>query len=275
MKLRHAVAPALIERAVAGVVRPLRFRGKFRLLNLVVPQRGVRNAQVFGLRFELDLADWIQRSIYLGTFEQEESRLVAKFLVPGMTVIDVGANVGYYTALAASRVGSQGRIFAIEPDTRAFARLQSLIDTNRLPARAFNFGLGERSGQEHLYQSPSSRNNTPTMIAHGGFAPTATVPIRRLDDCMDEWQVTRVDLLKIDVEGWEPQVFRGASRALESGRIGAILCEFNDPWVRAAGSSSRALWNMLLAYGYRPHPHIEIEQLPADGVVNCLLVRAK
>ena len=275
MNLRHAAAPALIERVIAGVARPLRFRGKYRLLNLVVPQQGVRNAQVFGMRFELDLADWIQRSIYLGTFEQQESRLVARFLAADMTVIDVGANVGYYTALAASRVGSQGRIFAIEPDTRAFTQLQSLIDANGLPARAFNFGLGERSGQEHLYQSPSSRNNTPTMIAHGGYKPTATVQIRRLDDCMDEWQISHVDLLKIDVEGWEPQVFRGASRALDSGRIRAILCEFNDPWLRAAGSSSRALWKMLAAFGYRPQPRIEMDQLPTGGVVNCLLVRAK
>ncbi len=275
MKLRDFAALPLIDRAIVEAARPLRFRGKYRLLNLFVPNQGVRNAQVLGLRFELDLADWIQRSIYLGTFEQQESRLVARFLVRGMTVIDVGANVGHYTALAASRVGSQGHIFAIEPDPRAFTRLLSLIDTNRLPARAFNIGLGERSGQEHLYQSPDSRNNTPTMIAHGGFAPQATVPIRKLDDCLDEWQVTHVDLLKIDVEGWEPQVFSGASRALESGRIGAILCEFNDPWLRAAGSSSRALWKMLAAFGYRPQPRIEIEQLPHGGVVNCLLVRAK
>src|SRR6202790_3105758 len=170
----------MIGRAIA-VIRPFRFRGKYRLLNLVTPNEGIRNARVFGLQFELDLGDWIQRSIYLGTFEPLETRLVAGFLAPGMTVIDVGANVGYYTALAASKVGSKGRIFAIEPGARAFARLENLIAKNHLPARAFNIGLGEKSGEEHLYQSPDSRNDTPTMIAHGGFAPTATVPIRRLD----------------------------------------------------------------------------------------------
>ena len=262
----------MIGRAIA-LIRPFRFRGKYRLLNLVTPNEGIRNARVFGLLFELDLGDWIQRSIYLGTFEPLETRLVAGFLAPGMTVIDVGANVGYYTALAASRVGSKGRIFAIEPGARAFARLESLIAKNHLPARAFNIGLGEKSGEEHLYQSPDSRNDTPTMIAHGGFAPTATVQIRRLDDCLDEWQVTHVDLLKIDVEGWEPRVFEGASRALTSGRIDASLCEFNDFWLRAAGSSAQALWKMLMAFGFHPTHEVDIDRLFSDGIVNVLLVR--
>jgi FkbM family methyltransferase len=262
----------MIGRAIA-VIRPFHFRGKYRLLNLVVPNGGMRNARVFGLQFKLDLADWIQRLIYLGAYEPLETRLVARFLAPGMTVVDVGANVGYYTALAASRIGSKGRIFAIEPDARAFAQLENVIAKNHLPARAFNIGLGEKSGEEHLYQSPDSRNNSPTMIAHGGFAPTATVPIARLDDCLDEWQVTHVDLLKIDVEGWEPRVFAGASQALASGRIDAILCEFNDHWLRAAGSSPQALWKMLTAFGFHPTHDVDVDRLFSEGLVNVLLVR--
>ncbi|HEY6420964.1 MAG TPA: FkbM family methyltransferase [Candidatus Binataceae bacterium] len=261
----------MIDRAIA-VIRPFRFRGKYRLLNLVTPNDGIRSAQVFGLQFELDLADWIQRSVYLGAYEPLETRLVARFLAPGMTVIDVGANVGYYTALAASRVGPKGRVFAIEPDARAFAQLEKLIARNHLPARAFNIGLGEKDGEEHLYESPDSRNNASTMIAHGGFAPKATVPIRKLDDCLDEWQVAHVDLLKIDVEGWEPRVFDGASRALATGRIGSILCEFNDPWLRAAGSSAQALWKMLMAFGFHPTHDVDFDGLSSDGIVNCLLV---
>lgn len=262
----------MIDKAIA-LIRPFWFRGKYRLLNLLVPNDGIRNAQVFGLQFELDLADWIQRSVYLGTFDPLETRLVAGFLTPGMTVVDVGANVGYYSALAASLVGSEGRIFAIEPDPRAFAQLKNLIDKNHLPVRAFNIGLGEKSGEEHLYRSPASRNNTPTMVAHGGYVPTATVPIRRLDDCFDEWQVAHVDLLKIDAQGWEPRVFVGASRALASGRIDAVLCEFNGHWLRAAGSSPQALWKMLVSFGYHTTPEVDVDRLSCDGIVNCLLVR--
>lgn len=111
------------------------------------------------------------------------------------------------------------------------------------------------------------------MVAHGGFAPTATVPIRSLDDCLDEWQVAHVNLLKIDAQGWEPRVFAGASRSLASGRIDAILCEFNDHWLRAVGSSPQALWKTLVTFGFHPTHNVDVERLPRDSIVNCLLVR--
>lgn len=254
-------------------MRPFHFRGKYRLLDIFAPNEGVRSARVFGLQFQLDLSDWIQRKIYLGTYEPQETRLVTAFLQPGMTVVDIGANVGYYTALAASKVGPKGRIFAIEPDVRAFAQLNALIANNHLPARAFNVGLGEKNGEEHLYGSPDSKNNTPTMIKNGGFAPKATVTTRKLDDCLAEWQVSHVNLLKIDVEGWEPRVFEGASHALASGRIDAVLCEFNDFWLRAGGSSPEALWKMLKAVGFHPTRDVDVNRSFSDGLVNCLLVR--
>jgi len=262
----------MIDRAIT-LIRPFHFRGKYRLLNLLAPNEGVRSAWCFGLQFELDLADWIQRSIYLGTYERLATRLVDGFLTHGMTVVDVGANVGYYTALAASRVGSAGRIFAVEPDPRAFAQLEKLIAKNHLPVPAFNIGLGERSGVEHLYLSPDSRNNTPTMIAHGGYAPKATVPIRSLDDCLGEWRVAHVDLLKISVQGWEPRVLAGASRSLASGRIDAMLCEFCDHWLRATGSSPQALWKTLVSYGFHPTNDFDVDRLPRGGTANVLLVR--
>jgi FkbM family methyltransferase len=271
--MQHRPARLMIDRAIA-LVRPFRFRGKYRLLNRFAPNEGIRDARCFGLQFELDLADWIQRSIYLGTYEPLETGLVAGFLTLGMTVVDVGANVGYYTALAASKVGSKGRIFAIEPDAWAFRQLENLIAKNHLPVCAVNIGLGERSGVvEHLYQAPDSRNNTPTMVAHGGYAPKATVRIRSLDDCLDEWQVDHVDLLKIDAQGWEPQVFAGASRSLAAGRIDAILCEFNDHWLRAAGSSAQGLWKTLMSLGFHPTHDVDVDRLPWGRILNCLLVR--
>jgi FkbM family methyltransferase len=272
-RINHAGA---VERALVGLLRPLNFKGKQRLLNLAIPRHGTRSARIFGSRFELDVSDLIQRHVYFGTFERHETRKIAEFLRPGMTFADVGANIGYYTAVAASRVGSEGRVFAIEPDSRAFAQLTSLIAANHLNARAFNFGLSEENGVQHLYQSPGSHNNTPTMVAHGGLTPSAEVRVRKLDDCLDEWELRRIDLLKIDVEGWEPRVVRGASRSLNSGRIGAIQCEFNEEWLRAEGSSASDLWDMLAGFGFRPHGEIDLKNVKSQlnsPVVNYLLVR--
>src|SRR5580692_4386710 len=96
--------------------RAVHFRGKARLLNSIGPNSGTRHTRVFGSVFDLDLTDFIQRHIYLGTFEPAETSLVKKHLQPGMTFVDVGANVGYYTALAARLVaGNGGRVIAFEP----------------------------------------------------------------------------------------------------------------------------------------------------------------
>ena len=94
--------------SVISVFRPLRFRGKYRIMNRFLPKEGVRPCDVFGYRMKLDLSDWIQRNIYLGSYEQPQTSHLLAYLKPGMTFVDVGANVGYYTAMAASKIRGGG-----------------------------------------------------------------------------------------------------------------------------------------------------------------------
>jgi protein-L-isoaspartate O-methyltransferase len=82
---------------------------------MMLPRHGVRTARICGYEFELDLSDFIQRNIYAGTFEASEAKVLMGRLAPGMTFIDVGANVGYFTALAARCVGPTGLVVALEP----------------------------------------------------------------------------------------------------------------------------------------------------------------
>jgi len=98
----------------------------------LTPKRGIREAKIVGYQLTLDLADFIQRSIYLGTFGPIESRWVRAYLKSGMTVVDVGANVGYYSFLAASLVGPTGQVFAFEPSPYAFERLAAAVRKNRI-----------------------------------------------------------------------------------------------------------------------------------------------
>jgi FkbM family methyltransferase len=233
-----------------NVLRPINFRGKLGLLDPLVPRIGERAAKIFGQEVKLDLAELIQRHIYLGVFEPEETALVRNLLRPGMTVVDVGANVGYYTALAASRVGKQGRVFSLEPSPYACERLRTMVEVNGLTnVQVCPVALGERAGELPLYLG-SHKNHSPTLVAHEGVAPAALVPVRTFDECLDEWCLDYVDLLKLDVEGWEPKVFSGASGALRARRIHAVLCELNDHWLRRNGSSASALWQMLLGAGF-------------------------
>jgi FkbM family methyltransferase len=235
--------------SVVSFLRPPSFRGKVRLLEALVPKTGERCANIFGSRIKLDLSDHGQRWIYFGGYERQETKWVTRWLQPGMTVIDVGANVGYYTLLAASCVGPTGKVFAIEPSPYAYARLKETVAANALSqVVTLQAALGSAGGEGVLYMPPSG-NHSPSMVLCDQ-EDYWRVPLRTLDDCLEEWGLERVDLLKMDVEGFEPQVLRGARLALSTGKIRTLLCELNDWLLRRAGGSAEELFSLIDAEGF-------------------------
>jgi FkbM family methyltransferase len=239
----------MLRQAIIDALRPYPFRGKLKLLGAVAPHSGEETVRVFGSRVRLDLGEAIQRWIYLGAFEPRETALVRAWLQPGMTFLDVGANFGYFTLLAASIVGAEGRVLAVEPSPYAYGRLSETVGVNSLNrVRVEQLGLSDSNGTLDLYVSASAFHS-PTMSAGSGGEPVA-VPVRRLDDCLADWEAGTIDLMKLDVEGHEPFVLRGAGDALASGRIRAVLCEFNDFWLRQQGSSPHELYDIFRAAGF-------------------------
>jgi FkbM family methyltransferase len=231
----------------------------------------VRAARVFGTRVDLDLADYVQRMMYLGCFEREETRLVLHYLQSGMTFVDVGANAGYFTFLAASRVGNAGRVLAIEPDPVLFVKLDGAVRANGLTrVTPLNVGLGRRADELSLFIPPPSHGNrAPTMTPVAGWEEVR-VPVRTLDRILEEQRVGVVDILKIDVEGFEAEVLAGALEALTAGRVRAVLCEFNRYWLEQQGTTPERVWQSLLDHGFRATgPALTA----ADSVVNGFFVR--
>lgn len=243
-------------RLIDPLVRSLRtfsFRGKARLLDPICPRVGIRETDIFGYRIKLDLEDLIQRRVYLHAFELRETAMVRAHLHPGGVFVDVGANIGYYTLLGASLVkgGQGGRVISFEPSPYANARLKETLLANNLSHVDLHpVALGETSATLPLYLPSQAGNHSPTMTVNEG-GEAVPVPVRRLDECLRESGVDQVDLMKIDVEGFEPNVLKGAGDYLSQGRIRAILCEFNDFWLRKNGSSPDELRKMLTDYGYR------------------------
>jgi FkbM family methyltransferase len=250
--------------------RPFYFKGKARLLNVVAAKSGIKHARIFDSVFELNIEDHVQRNLYWGTFEHYEMRLVQQYLRPGMTFVDVGANIGCYTALGARQVaGNGGRVISFEPSSHAFEKLQSMVRGNKLEhVTVVNAGLSDTAGPRKLYLDPRFHNHTPTMVAHGNEHATATeVAVTTLDDEAARLGIGQIDLIKIDVEGYEPKVLGGARRMLNEGRIRAILCEFDEGWLRKGGSSPRQLEDFIRDAGFvdRNYPGmLRFFQLP-DG----------
>src|SRR4051812_1076691 len=98
--------------SLVDCLRPLQFRGKRRLLAPLAPTAGKRRARIFGADLELDVSNYVDSSIFIGCYEPVNAFLFKQILRSGGVGVDIGANIGYFTLLAASLVGKTGRVIA-------------------------------------------------------------------------------------------------------------------------------------------------------------------
>jgi FkbM family methyltransferase len=208
------------------------------------------------------------------TFEPFEVQLFKELIEPRMTVLDIGANIGYYTLLAATIVGSKGRIYAFEPDPRTVTSLEANVKANRLsnvtviPKAA--------SDSEQLLEFQQSRVATYSGL-HGSMPDdsivgTALVESVVVDDVLDG---ASVDVIKCDVEGEEPAVLRGMQRTLQNSPNLRLLVEFNPIALRAAGADPSSfleeltrLFDDVLVIDERKRTLTRLEATELDRLAN-------
>lgn len=167
-------------------------------------------------------------------------------LQPGMTVIDVGANVGVYTFSAAQKVGVTGRVLAIEPFSTCVQLLQQTCQLNQLGQVTVCAGAAsDRNGEAKLALHQASELNELVTEETGQF-PTEPIRCFTLDSLIESEQLQRVDWLKIDAERHEMQVLRGSDRLLQQFQP-AILYEN----VVGTSESNLPVAEYLRSIGYR------------------------
>jgi FkbM family methyltransferase len=177
-----------------------------------------------GLLLEVLPLETMSRSVvYYGVYEFAPTALVRSYLEPGDTFVDVGANIGYYSVLAASLVGERGRVVAFEPSVRVRQRLSrsaSLNGFTQIEVRAE--AVGDIEGSVTLVE-PESDNHGLAFVDTTGGRDGVSVRCVRLDAAVASDQ--NVALVKVDVEGGEAAVFAGAEGLLASPNAPAILFE--------------------------------------------------
>jgi len=171
-----------------------------------------------GGRIYLPLGDShrMREKLY-GTYEFWKTRLVERIVHEGMTILDVGANVGYYTLLTARLVGPTGRVLAFEPHPEVLHWLSRSVNANGYDnAELFSCALSDASGTVEFY--PGRHSGWGSTLFHPESANQRLKPFaveaRTLDDVLNGLGVDRVDLIKVDVEGTEAKVLAGARRTL-------------------------------------------------------------
>jgi FkbM family methyltransferase len=156
-------------------------------------------------------------------FEHDLTRF---FDGPPSVIIDAGANIGQ-TALRFNRSWKKARIYSFEPIEETYAKLVDRC--NRVPnIECVRCALGNENKEVEIELSSNSELNSLLNESNGASAEekcTETVCVRKLDDFLAERSIDRVDLLKIDVEGFELQVLEGARKLISSGQIRAVYAE--------------------------------------------------
>jgi FkbM family methyltransferase len=174
-------------------------------------------------------------------------------LARGDTVLDVGGNVGYIAAVAASRVGSAGEVHSFEPLRECFARLDSVRQLNpQLRLFCNNFALGAEEGTLSIGFDPAGESRNATLVPGYQTPVRYEVPVRRLDTYIRESVAhpERVKLIKIDVEGFELAVLKGSERFMSEGYRPLIVVEIK-PWdVVRIGHSMAQFADYMEGFGY-------------------------
>jgi FkbM family methyltransferase len=162
-----------------------------------------------------------------------EERLCHSYLRPGDTVIDVGANIGLYTNMLSKCVGEEGRVFAFEPDPIAFGSLIRNCNNN---VCAQQFAVGSNQGLNRWLYRSSNGNNGDHRTWNDFSEIRESIVVREITlDCVISGTV---NLIKIDVQGTEVDVLKGAKNLINYQPNLAILIEFWPRGLRGAGKSS-------------------------------------
>jgi FkbM family methyltransferase len=163
-----------------------------------------------------------------GFWEMWLTQFLARRVEKGMTIVDVGANFGYYTLLFGEGVGERGRVLAVEPNPMAIKLLERTVNLNGFSTRTevIPKALGEREGTGILFSPLGEPKNASIVQADQPGGICHDVQITSLDELVEERKVGRVDLVKIDAEGSEVRIVSGMQRLIERDKP-AIVLEYN------------------------------------------------
>lgn len=242
-----------------------------------------------GLTWDLDLTEGIDLSIYVfGRFESQTSKVLRNLVQSGMTVFDIGANIGAHALPLAQIVGPHGKVYAFEPTDWAFQRLEqnkklnAKIEKNLIPIKVA-LSDGKQTIPDGFSASWNVLSYQEEPTVHGGrhCAATAT-PSTTIDEFVKTNEINRLDFIKIDVDGFEPFIIRGAEKTLARFRP-SILLELCPYILEEHKSSLHELMNLLSGLNYTLYnesgrnrlPFLTealLRKIPAGGSINALAV---
>ncbi len=197
-------------------------------------------------------------------WEAYETQLLLKNLKAGQTLLDIGANIGYYSLVASKILGEDGKIIAIEPESSNFELLAHNIENNQLSnVEAFNVGLGQTTESIDFFTSPQNRGDHRAFDFDGDREKTS-IKIINGDELVKDQPI---NFIKIDTQGFEYEIIRGLKHTISKNRQGLkMILEFWPFALRQNGASADSLLDEIEAYDFTIHviDHIQHQLKPTS-----------
>ena len=226
--------------------RPLRLLAHRIICSMIPAEIDLR-----GVKIVLNQKDAIvSGNLVLGCYETSNLDIFESLLEPGMCVLDIGANIGLYSAVAAKRVGPTGRVIAVEPSAENCAFIKRTAEKNSFNnIRLVQKAVGARSESAFLYLCPTNKADH-RIYDKSDARERVPVEIVPVDLMLEELGIAHVDVMKIDTQGAEPFVFDGMKQLLQRNRRLKVMIEF-WPWgIRQAGRDPVEFLQTIKDYGF-------------------------
>ena len=228
----------------------------FRIRRQLQSHPSVVTHSMNGVNFEFDFAfDYSIERMYFNVYEREIISVLQRYLKAGDSFIDVGANIGYLSAVALGIVGKSGAIHSFEPVPRYFDKLKKIPIANpgyHIHVNQAAAGGVEGSASIAVTNLPNIGWNTmvPGFMPEDTVAQKVAVPVRRLDNYIREHNIKNLTLIKIDTEGYELPTLEGLSGYLQNQRP-ILVVEVAPGAYKHLGRTLADLDSLLATYRYR------------------------
>ncbi|MDB9485995.1 FkbM family methyltransferase [Dolichospermum circinale CS-537/01] len=209
----------------------------------------------------------MQKSVYLGTYERHELTFLKKYIKPGWVCLDVGANIGFYTLNLSKLVGSEGKVYAIEPSPSNYKKLEENIAINNLDnCITSNIALSSESGEFVFSVSPHQNSGWGRLGKWTSAQSEIIVNVNTLDDFVLFNNISNIDFLKIDIEGHELKFLEGGKNTFKNGIVKRIMIEYCGYVLEPQGITLKSYVDSIMKFGYTPvHFNLDRIEKAKDG----------
>jgi len=220
-----------------------------KLVQWVKQNQADRWFDIDGVKMYLDITNpqtWDLRDEK--SYEDNVKKIFLSKINKGDTVIDVGANIGFFSLLAAKKIGSRGKIFAIEPLKQANNWLKKNLKLNSFENyKVLEVAVGEKQGTMKMYKKSKSAEMIildPT-VSKDDLLICGEINIETIDNIISTKKIEKVNLLKIDVEGFEHEVLLRCKESFKAKKIENIICEIHTKYLKNRGIEEQSLYTLL------------------------------